>query len=210
VDRRRTSIRRLIIVFALTACCSGSIAGPASARPPRAASGYTLVEQAALAHPGNASLTAAETTSTGEPFTWGAVNIAIPAGLKLRQLTRLSTDYKFVVGSCWGGSPRFEAWVTNGMGSWKIFFYIGPASQGWRGCPAGAYANSGNLATPTSTVDASQLSGPIYEPYADVQAKYGNYAVTAVYLDLDGGWYSDQVVDFDNTQVNRQFVNYEG
>src|SRR3954471_1830671 len=89
--------------------------------------GYTLGESATLVQPGNQSTTAAETTSTGDPFTWGAVDLPIPPRLKLSQLTSLSTDYKFVQGSCGGGSPRFEAWVTNGTGTWKIFFYIGPA-----------------------------------------------------------------------------------
>jgi hypothetical protein len=101
--------------------------------------------------------------------------------LKLRRLSHLSTDYKFAVGSCWGGSPRFEAWVTDGTSKWKIFFFIGPPPSG---------------------------SG--YQPYSEVQARYGNYTVTAVYLDVDGGWQSNQTVDFDNTVVNQNLVTYEG
>ena len=46
--------------------------------------------------------------------------------------------------------------------------------------------------------------------WSDVQATYGNYSVTAVYVDLDGGWFGDQTVDFDNTQMNKQVVSYEG
>jgi hypothetical protein len=43
-----------------------------------------------------------------------------------------------------------------------------------------------------------------------VQARYGNYAVTNVTLGVDGGWSSNQAVDFDNTRVNQQLVTYEG
>lgn len=198
----------IFTTLTLTALVLLATAAPSLAKPP-AAPGYTLVENATLVTPGDDSPTAARTSSTGDPFTWGAVNLPITARLKLRQLTHLSTAYKFVGSSCWGGSPRFEAWVDNGGPSRKIFFYIGPAPS-YTGCPTGAYANSGNLASPTSPVDASQIGGSVADSYGSVQAKYGGYTVTAVYLDLDGGWFADQTVDFDNSQVNKQLVSYEG
>jgi hypothetical protein len=212
VNRFRRPMSRFFLILVLMAGLSLAIAGPSLGKPSSSSGGYTLVENSTVVSPGNASQKAAQVTSTGpDPFTWGAVDVAIPTGLRLRGLTNLSTDYKFVVGSCWGGSPRFEAWVTDPAGAKKkIFFYIGPASQGWTGCPSGVYANTGNLATPTSTVDAGQLGGPLYQPYSDVQARYGNYPVTHVYLDVDGGWQSNQTVDFDNTVVNRNRVSYEG
>jgi hypothetical protein len=200
---------RIFLLLALTAPFSLVVAGLSQAKPPVRPGGYTLVENAKLVQPGNDSPTAAQTTSTGNPFTWGAVDLPIPARLKLRQLTHLSTDYKLVDGDCGGGSPRFEAWVTNGTGNWKLHFYIGPAPY-YTGCPPDAYATSGNLAAPTSPVDASQVGGSYSDPYANVQAKYGNYTVTHVYVDTDGGWLGDQTVDFDNTQVNQQVVTYEG
>jgi hypothetical protein len=193
----------------LGAACSLTVCSASFAKPPVTAGGYTLVENASLVHPGNQSTTAAEATSTGDPFTWGAVDLPIPARLKLNQLTTLSTDYDIVLGSCWGGSPRFEAWVTTPAGTRKIFFFIGPAPN-YTGCPSGVYANSGNLASPTSPVDASQLGGSVSDRYSSVQARYGKYAVTHVYADLDGGWSSDQTVDFDNTQVDNRLTTYEG
>ena len=199
---------RGILLLTLSALFSLAVAGPSAAKPPGGTGGYTLLENAVIVQPGNDSPTAAQTISTGDPFTWGAVELTIPARLRLRQLTHMSTDYKLVEGSCWGGSPRFEAWVTNGSGSWKIFFYIGPPPS-YTGCPSGVYANSGNLASPTSPVDASQVGGSYSDTWSDVQATYGNYTVTAVYVDLDGGWFGDQTVDFDNTQVNKQVVSYE-
>ena len=201
--------RRLGALILLAACSALALAGASSAKRPGGSGGFTLVESATLVHPGNDSPTGAEASSTGpDPFTWGAVDLAIPATLKLRQLTWLSSDYKLVVGSCWGGSPRFEAWVTNGTSNRKIFFYLGPPPS-YTGCASGAYTSSGNLATPTSPVDASQLGGSYDEPFSQVQASYGDYAVTHVYLDVDGGWYSNQTVDFDNTRVNRQLTSYE-
>jgi hypothetical protein len=99
-------------------------------------------------------------------------------------------------------------WVTTPAGGRKIFFYIGPAPS-YLGCPPGVYASSGNHAAPTSSVDASQVGGSYSDTYSNVQANYGNYTVTHVYVDVDGGWYGDQTVDFDDTQVNREIVTYE-
>jgi hypothetical protein len=194
-----------LLPLSLSISIALAIAGPALAGK----GGYTLVENAKLVAPGNDSPTAAQASSTGDPFTWGAVDLPIPARLRLRQLTHLSTDYRFVDGSCWGGSPRFEAWVTTGTGTRKIFFYIGPAPS-YTGCPPGAYASSGNLAARTSSVDASQIGGSYSDSYSNVQTTYGDYTVTHVYVDLDGGWNGNQTVDFDNTQVNKQLVTYEG
>jgi hypothetical protein len=201
-------MRRFVLFCSLSALCSLVVAGTSVAK--QTGAGFTLVQSATLVHPGNGSPTAAEVASTGPSFTWGAVDLAIAPQLKLRQLNDLATDYKFVLGSCWGGSPRFEAWVTTATGTHKIFFYIGPPPS-WTGCPPGVYANTGNLASPSSIVDDSQLPGGSYaDPYANAQARYGSYPVTAVYLDADGGWYSNQTVDFDNTQVNSVLFTYDG
>lgn len=200
-------MHRIFAFAALTAVFVLGVAGACLAKRPGPT--VTLVENATLVQPGNASATAAQATSTADPFTWGAVDLPIRSGLTLRQLTTLSTDYSFALGSCWGGSPRFEAWVSDGTRQSKIFFYIGPAPM-YTGCPSGAYANTGNLATPDSLVDDSQLGGGPSDAYSSVQANYGRYPVTHVYLDVDGGWYSDQTVDFDNTRVNRDLFTYEG
>lgn len=201
-------MRRFFLFFALTAWCSLAIASPSFAQdhpvPGEEASGFTLGGDATLVSPGNASPTGAEATSTG-PTTSGSVDLAIPAGLKLSQLTNLSTDYRFLVGSCYGGSPRFSAWVTNGTSSGEIWFYIGPPPL-YTGCAPGAYTNSGNLATPTSLVDTSSIGGSRNQPYSNVQANYGDYTVTHVHLDVDA---SNQTVHFDNTEVNDKVVTYE-
>jgi hypothetical protein len=197
---------RPVLIVALA--CSLAASAVASAKPPARTGGYTLVEQARLVQPGNHSKQAVEAASTGDPFTWGAVDLAIPAGLTLAQLNVLATDYRPAFGSCWGGSPRFEAWVSDGASTRKVHFFIGPPPS-YTGCPTGAWASSGNVAAPNSTVDDSQLGGSTSEPYSNTQAKWGTYAVTHVYLDVDGGWYANQAVDFDNTRVNTSLFTFE-
>jgi hypothetical protein len=196
----------LALLSALIALCLLTIVSSSFALRTGRAIDFSLGGNATVVHPGSASATAAQLTATG-PTGESHVNIAVSPGLKLGQLTSLSTDYRFVVGSCWAGSPRFTANVTNGTGSNSVFFYIGPSNAG---CGSSTYTNSGNLAAPTSLVDTSQLpGGSLSEPFSNAQSAYGNYTVTAVHIDVDGGEGGDQTVDFDNTTVNGRFVNYE-
>ena len=202
-------MRRLIagvcvIAIGLLVIVSGSGAKQSAGAP------FTLVENATLVHPGDHSNTAAQASSTGPTgpnYTWGAVNLSIPAGMTLSQLNNLSTDYKLVLGPCYGGSPRFEAWVNTGTATHKVFFYF---SQTENGCPTGVWTNTGNLASPNSLVDDDQLGGGYADRWSTVQANYGSYPVTAVYLDVDGGWYTNETDDFDNTQVNNELFTYGG
>jgi hypothetical protein len=206
--KARTLAVSLSIFFALTALCWFTIVSPSVALRIGRGSDFSLGGTATIVHPGNGSTSAAELTATGAGDE-GHANIAIPPGLKLRELTNLSTDYKFVVGSCHSGSPRFTANVTNGSRNGSVFFYIGPPPS-YTGCASGAYANSGNLATPTSLVDSRNLpGGSTNEPFSSVQAAFGDYTVTAVHIDVDGGVGGDQTVDLDNTVVNGKFVTYE-
>ena len=200
-------MRRMCLAAVVALCAAVLPASAAMAKSPHspAASGYTLFGDATLVHPGNASPTAAEATSTG-PNAYGGVDFSFPAGLTVSQLNNLATDYKFVLGTCGLGSPRFVATVTNGTATGNINFYIGPPPN-YTGCPSGAYTNSGNLATPTSLVDDSQLpGGAFYDPYALAQTKYGSYTVTDIFLVVDG---PGQTVDFDNSQVNNELFTYE-
>jgi hypothetical protein len=169
---------------------------------------FSLGGDTTLVHPGNASGTAAQATTTGQDG-FGFVNIPIGAGVKLRQLNTLATDFKFVFGSCSAGSPRFTVNVTNGTINSSVFFYLGPPPS-YTGCDPGSYASSGNLAAPTSLVDASALPGGSFnEPYSQVQADFGDYTITAVHLDVDARGAGEQTVDFDNTNVSGKLVTYE-
>jgi hypothetical protein len=200
-------MKKTLVATVVALCAAVLPASAAMAKNPHSpvASGYTLFGDATLVHPGNASPTAAEATSTG-PNGFGGVEFAFPVGLTVSQLNNLATDYKFVVGSCGLGSPRFVATVTNGTVTGNINFYIGPPPN-YTGCPPGVYTNTGNLAAPTKLVDDSQLpGGAFYDPYAAAQAKYGSYTVTEIFLVVDG---PEQTVDFDNSQVNEELFTYE-
>jgi hypothetical protein len=204
-ERGRAVAVALAVFAAATALCWLGGVSPSLALKAGGTSNFSLGGSATVVNPGSASPTAAELSSTGSGESH--VNIAVPAGLKLRQLTTLSTDYKFVAGTCAAGSPRFTANVTSGGRQSSVFFYIGPSNGG---CGSTAYLNSGNLASPTSVADASRLpGGSPSEAYSKVQTDYGSYTVTAVHIDVDGGEAGLQTVDFDNTRVNAKFVSYE-
>ena len=137
-------------------------------------SGKTRIEcrDAQIVSPGNASAHAAEATSTGTNA-FGGVDFVVPAGLAVSGLSNLATDYQLTVGTRGLGSPRFSVEVTNGTTTGNIFFYLGPPPN-YNACPPNVWTSSGNLASPANLVDASQLGGAFYEPYALVQATYGS------------------------------------
>lgn len=91
----------------------------------------------------------------------------------------------------------------------KVFLYIGPPPS-WVGCPAGQWLNTGNLATADGYVDDSQLpGGSESDTWAHAQDLYGGDPVSAVYVDADGGWKGEQVLELDDTQVDSTLVTYE-
>ena len=190
--------KKSLIALAVVATALAVGVGIATAAP-----GYTLFGDATIVSPGHNSAHAVQASwsSTGAPY--GGVNFAVPAGLTVNQVDNLATDYQFTVGTCGGGSPRFV--VDTGSGS--INFYIGPP-PGYNTCPPNTWLNTGNLASPTNLVDASQLGGSFYEPYSQVQADYGSLAVTGISLVVDG-YAADQTAQFDNTQVNNATYTYE-
>jgi hypothetical protein len=167
-----------------------------------ASADYSLFGNATLASPGNNSPTGVQFGSDTPPA-YGGVDFAVPAGFTVADLNNLSTDYKFISGSCGLGSPRFGATTASGT----IFFYIGPPPN-YTGCPAGVWSNTGNLAAPTNLVDASQIGGTFYEPYGQVQATYGSLVITDLFIVSDAG-NPTQSVEIDNSMVNNTTYTYE-
>ncbi len=168
-----------------------------------ASSGYSLFGNATLVSPGNNSPTGVKFGSDTPP-TYGGVDFNIPAGFTVADLNNLSTDYEFISGSCAQGSPRFGATTSAGG---TIFFYIGPPPN-YTGCPAGVWSNTGNLASPTNLVDATQIGGGYYEPYGQVQITYGSLVITDLFIVSDNG-NPTQSVEIDNTMVNNTTYTYE-
>jgi len=170
-----------------------------------AGGGYSLFGDAMLVSPGHNSPTAAQFRSDNAIAPgYGGVAFNVPGRLTVADLNNLSTDYLFTSGTCTSGSPRFGATTRAGT----IFFYIGPPPS-YTGCPAGIWSNTGNLAAPTNLVDATQLGGTFYEPYAAVQASFGNLAITDLFIVADAGYAGAQTVVIDNTMVNSTTYTFE-
>jgi hypothetical protein len=190
-------------IGALAAVALGLAAG---AGPVLAAGGYTLFGDATYIHPGFASPTAVQLRSVGLGF--GGVDFSVPSGLTFAEVQNLATEYQFTTGSCGGGGPRFQINVDGK----NAFVYIGPPPN-YTSCPQNAWLNTGNLATPASLVDTSQLpGGAFYDTFAAADLKYGSDLVTGIQLVTDGGWSvvgGTQVVLVDNVMINDATYTFE-
>jgi hypothetical protein len=175
--------------------------------PVLAAGGYSLFGDATYVHPGFASPTAVQLRSSTVSPGYGGIDINIPAGLTFSQIQNLSTDYQFTAGSCGGGAPRFSINFGPNM---NAFVYIGPPPN-YSGCPQNVWANTGNLATPASFVDTSQLpGGTFYDTFAAADLKYGSDVVTGIQLVTDAAWlFGTQTVLVDNVMINDAAFTFE-
>lgn len=177
-----------------------------------AATGYSLFGSASYFSPGNNSNRDVDLLgdATATPQVFSGVDFTIPAGLAIGSLNTLSTDYNFVALSCSTGSPRFGI-TLSGNPNATIFVYIGP-SPNYTGCAPG-WTNTGNLLTPTSTVEDTQLGGGYYDPWATVQARFSGQTVIDIFLVSDNGpgagGLGSQEVQVDNTNVNGTVYTYE-
>ena len=174
-----------------------------------AAAGYSLFGSASYFSPGNASNRDVDliANAAASPAVYSGVDFTIPSGLSVTNLNTLSTDYNFIMGSCDLGSPRFGI-TLSGNPNATIFVYIGPP-PGYTGCTSG-WTPTGNLLTPTSLVDTSQLpGGTFYDTWAAAQARYADQTVTDIFIVSDNGPSGTQEVQIDNTNVNGNVYTYE-
>lgn len=176
-------------------------------------SGYTLFGGATYVMPGYNSNRAVQLISDGTvPSTpaapYSGIDFAVPSTLTFADIQTLSTDYMFTAGSCGGGSPRFQI----NVGGVNANVYIGPPPS-YADCPPNVWVNTGNLATPGSFIDTSQLpGGTFYDTFAAADVKYGSVTVTGIQLVADAGWAfpsTGQTVQIDNTQINNTLYTYE-
>jgi hypothetical protein len=171
--------------------------------------GYSLFGDATYVPPGNNSNRAVQLVSDANTGVYSGIDFAVPANLPINDLNTLSTDYKFAAASCALGSPRFGITLATNANA-AIFVYIGPPPN-YTGCPPNVWANTGNLLTPASLVDATQYGGVFYESWSAAQAQFSGQAVTDIFLVSDNGpapGYS-QTVLIDNTDVNGTLYDYE-
>jgi hypothetical protein len=195
-------VRRL--VGALAAVAVGVLVG---AVPASAAATYTLFGDATRVHPGHNSHTAIQLRSIGSTG-FGGIDFKVPSGTTFSQIQNLGTDVNFTAASCGGGSPRFQI----NMGGKNAFVYIGPPPN-YTLCPPNVWLNTGNLATPASLIDTSQLGGAFYDTFASAQTKYGSMTVTGIQLVVDAGWafptVGAQTALVDNVQINTTTYTFE-
>jgi len=172
---------------------------------------FSLFDSAQFISPGNASARAVQLVSDSTNPD-GGIDFGIGSTpLTVADLTDLSTDYKFIAGSCGGGSPRFQINVQTTSGVKNIFVYMGPPPN-YTGCAQNVWTNTGNLITPASLVDATQLGGAFYEPWSQVVADFGSDQVTGIQIVADGAFAfptTGQTVNIDNTQINSTLYTYE-
>jgi len=170
-------------------------------------SGYTLFGGGAYVMPGNSS-NRAVTLISDSTVPYSGIDFGVPATLTFGDIQTLSTDYMFTAGSCGVGSPRFQI----NVGGVNAFVYIGPPPS-YAGCAQNVWLNTGNLATPSSFIDTSQLpGGTFYDTFAAANVKYGTMTVTGIQLVADGGYAfptTGQTVQIDNTQINTTAYTYE-
>jgi hypothetical protein len=169
--------------------------------------GYSLFGQASYVSPGHNSNRAVKLIADANSGIYSGIDYSVPAGLTINNLNMLSTDYDFTAASCALGSPRFGIQLAGVSGT--IFVYIGPPPN-YTGCPPNVWTNTGNLLTPASLVDDSQLPGGMfYDAWAAVQARYSGKTVTDIFLVSDNGPSGSQTVLIDNTNVNGTTYDYE-
>lgn len=171
--------------------------------------GYTLFGQATYVSPGNNSNRAVQLISNGNanPAVFSGIDFSVPPNLTINNLNQLSTDYDFTAASCGVGSPRFGISLAGFSGT--IFAYIGPPPN-YTGCPPNVWTNTGNLLSPTSLVDTSQLpGGTFFDTWSAAQARYSGAQVTDVFVVSDYGPSGSQTVAIDNTNVNGTPYDYE-
>lgn len=190
-----------------------TFAGLAGAADPN---GYNLFGDAEYVSPGNASNRAVEISSDTDTGDFGGIDFVVPAGTTFAELETLSTDYKPAPGDlCAGGSPRFAIGLDSdedGEVDGYIFSYFG-AESGGAPCVPGVWQNTGDQLEVNRLVDATQLGGLFYEPYATALATYGEYTVLEVFIVTDGSWTQpvdgEQTFQIDNTNVDGHTFTYE-
>jgi hypothetical protein len=189
------------LVGALAAVAVGVVVG---ASPAAAAGGYTLFGDATRVHPGHDSHTAIQLRSIGAGF--GGIDFQVPSGLTFGEVQNLGTDYRFTAATCGQGSPRFQINVDGK----NAFVYIGPPPN-YTGCPPDVWQSTGNLATPTSFVDTSQLpGGTFYDTFGAADLKYGSHPVTGIQLVADAGYFfGTQTVLVDNVMINNTTYTFD-
>jgi len=172
------------------------------------AASHELFGDAVTTTPGYNSPTAVKLTSVGTSFS--GIDFTSPEGITLADLETLSADYFFTMGSCGGGSPRFQINVIDPVTNTtkNIFAYFGDAPN-YTNCTQNAWTNTGDLLSTGLFLDTSQVGGTFYDPYESAVTTFGSYEVTGIQLVVDGGFIAPQMVSVDNVVINGDTTTFE-
>jgi hypothetical protein len=159
------------------------------------------------------------TTRTYDPPVWESVLPDTPYTilrfdpadtLTFADITNLSANYLFTEGDCFGGSLRWDIYVTHDGVEKLIHVYYGTPNGPDQTCSGAASGSGANLITTGVSADRFEVqggwdtAGAVYRTYADALAytNSGTDEVLAVQLTLDSGWHANQRADISNITVN--------
>ncbi len=138
-------------------------------------------------------------TTTG-PNGYSGIDIPVPAGTTLSDITGLDATYQMISGDCNQGSPRYT--ISLPGANHNIFAYFGTAPE-YNSCAPGVQSQS-NLLYPN--VDTSQLPGGMfYDTYSHAVAAYGSQPVQDLFVVVDA---PNQVVEISSLSVNGTTYNF--
>ncbi|HCF99265.1 MAG TPA: hypothetical protein DEV93_01820 [Chloroflexi bacterium] len=183
----RRSVALLAIPVALALTVSTSVA----------AAGSPTLFGAASYNAGGVQLI----SSTTVPPQYAGIDIPLPVGTTLNDISSLDATYQMTTGDCNVGSPRFSISLSPTV---SIFVYFGDAPN--YNCGTSPRSQP-NLLIPF--VDDSQVpGGTFYDTYAHALILAGTQQVTDLAVVLDGGWAGTQIAEISSLSVNNTVYNF--
>ena len=185
------------LLLAAIAALSLATAAPALAADPTTGGTATITN-------GVATLVSNTSVANTPADDFGSIQLPLPAGLTLAQITELSAEYNVTDDDCAGGSPRFQ--INYGVNQ-NLFVYFGP-SPSFTGCTANTWLSTGNVVgnTDAGRNDASQLPGGSQNmTWAAAVALVGTQPINSIRVVVDGGWKfadGEQTVQLRNVKLN--------
>lgn len=185
------------LLLAAVAALALATAAPALAADPTTGGTATITN-------GVATLVSNTSVTNTPNDDFGYVQLPLPAGLTLAQITELSAEYNVTDDDCGGGSPRFE--INYGVNQ-NMFVYFGP-SPSFTGCTANTWHSTGNVVgnADAGRVDTAQLPGGSQNTnWAAAVALIGTQPINYIRVVVDGGWKladGEQTVMLRNVKLN--------
>jgi hypothetical protein len=188
------------LLLAAVAALALAAAAPALAADPTTGGTATISN-------GVATLVSNTSVANTPADDFGYIQLPLPAGLTLAQITELSAEFNATDDECSGGSPRFE--INYGVNQ-NLWVYFGPTpSAEFAGCiPPNTWLSTGNVVgnADAGRNDTSQLTGGSYgTSWAAAVALIGTQPINYIRVVVDSGWKfadGEQTVMIRNVKLN--------